>query len=175
MLDQTDIARVSAYIYEGFPELKDRFSARAVYPSQIANLDDRGMLAHWLQGEKLLRAPQGLARISNMFTLAREFVGAADIDVGRKGENLRDAVATACVLSLEGREAKHALTIIRDSRLAAGKDDALRDTGMLMLHLTGDKAFPGAMNAKEALGHAERLYDRMNPAHKTASAPEPAF
>lgn len=175
MLDQTDIDRVSAYIYEGFPELKGAFSAKAIYPSQIANLDDHDMLDHWLRGEKLLRAPRGLARISNIFTLAREFVGAADIDVGRKGENLRDAVATACVLSLEGREAKHALTIIRDSRLSAGKNDPLRDTGMLMLYLTGDKAFPGTMNAKEALEHAERLYDSYNPVGNKAQTPALAY
>lgn len=171
MLDQTDIDRVSAYIYEGFPELKGRFSAKAAALSPTANLDDRGMLDRWLGGETILRAPEGLARISNMFTLARSFVGAVDIEAGRKGENLRDAVATACVLSLEGREAKHALTIIRDSRLAAGRHDPMRDTGMLMLHLTGNKAFPGVMNAKQALGAAERLYDHMYPAEKVAPAP----
>lgn len=175
MLDQTDIDRVSAYIYEGFPELKDSFSAKAAVLSPTANLDDAAMLDHWLGRETILRAPQGLARISNMFTLARAFVDAVDMGTGRKEENLRDALATACVLSLEGRAAKHALSIIRDSRLAQGHHDPVRDTGMLMLHLTGNKAFPGNMNAKQALEHAKHLYNHMYPVLNTSKSPELAL
>jgi hypothetical protein len=275
MLDQTDIDRVSAYIYEGFPQIKGRVAVRrfdppmelqflngvhydealdrckpkiredylsqfaegrertdagyalnaamngdtgmlgpmrardfvqrsmhrspsagelttefdkcaistgyyyiAQYPSQM--MDDKKMMQNWVGNDAMYRAPQGFARIAGMFALAHEFAHIAGDGLFKTGdrrvESLCDAVASACVLSLEGpHRAKHALSILRDGRLSA-ETGSSHDTGIFMLHLLGDKAFPGKLNVKEALGHAERLYDRMYPAEITQKAePAPAF
>ena len=113
------------------------------------------------------------------FALAHELAHLARRDLYKEGdhraESLCDAIASACVLSLEGPEAKYHMSVIRDGRLRADSL-ASHDTGIFLLHLLGDKGFPAAMNAKEALDHAERLYDRMYPAENRVEAqPAPAF
>ena len=176
MLDQHDIDRVSSYIYEGFPQLKERFTAHSFDSLRTENLDNTGMLAFWVGENSLYTPPRDMARVSNMFMLARQFVQAAQHGQTHETESLSDAVAAACVLSLEGREAKWSLGFIRDNRLAT--DDPLHDSGILLLHLLGDKSYPGTMNAKEALDHAKRLFDRYYPAKtepaEPSNSPRPA-